>query len=77
MKDGAQKDRTQAVRQDPQAGQQRQDWRLDRRWRQFAAALGGVVVALGLAAGAILLPDAPGARSARRPVFSRYVSRRE
>ncbi|MDJ0981122.1 MAG: TAXI family TRAP transporter solute-binding subunit [Kiloniellales bacterium] len=61
MKDGALKDRTQAVRQDPQAGQQRQDWRLHRRWRQLAAALGGVAIALGLAAGAILLPDAPGA----------------
>ncbi len=61
MKDGELKDRTQAVRQDPQAGQRRWNGRLRQRWRQLAAGLGGAGVALGLAAGAMLLPDAPGA----------------
>lgn len=61
MKDGGLKDRTQAVRHDPQARQQKHDWRLRWRWGRLAAALGGAAVALGLAAGAVLLPDAPGA----------------
>jgi len=61
MKDGGLKDRTQAVRHDPQARQQKHDWRLLWRWGRLAAALGGAAVALSLAAGAILLPDAPGA----------------
>ena len=61
MKDGGLKDRTRAVRQDPQAEQARNDRSLRRRWGRIAAALGGLALALGLAAGAVLLPGAPGA----------------
>ena len=61
MKDSGLKDRTQAVRQDPQARQQKPDQQPRRRWLQLAAAFAGLALALGLAAGAVLLPGSQGA----------------
>ncbi len=61
MKDGRRRDRTEAVRQDPQAAQKKQNQHPRRRWLRLVGMLGGAATALSLGVGAVLLPGSPGA----------------